>query len=429
MKKRVSRPSPLLHFVILATLATLGPAYYINFVGRGSSLTERYLLYPYVGEGLLVLVMGVVLFSFGWVAALAIPLRRRLNYQRHRHPATTRWPSLLFFCFLVLVLIFLLGPGPNEVQSNIAKLQTKVTGTLEAQSEIYFILSLLVAQAFLIFFDESHGKSRPSLYAWSVCFVAAILAVAVGSRYRGASALLIPIYYLYWTGRAKLITLLITAVAAMPLVSFLSTLRTYAQGVTQESGSGVLETFVAQWSVLDGAIVAAYLREVYPLGIFDAAIRVVEWNLPSFLVGDKDFVATVMARMVLTGDSGSGITLGLFGETYYYFGALVGGLVTVFLGMAVGRIKQFSSLPNLIGAGAFFTLATILIASLRNGFFSDMLTYVAIWVCVGVNIAIQRLSVSRPSRRSRGKQRYRTIDAVSVRSGERGRRSASAPRA
>lgn len=349
-------------------------------------LTNKVGVQSYVDQALLYLVGGNLSFILGyWLASAkgVAAVDKRVREAKSRTlPNVVIWAA---FFFAVIILLALSG----DFARNIFALLRKTRSDVEGQSFIYLFLAFLTFQSILISMS-SIRSGRDTRVAIVLALLTIVTAFACGSRVRAALCLAVPAVYHATCRGLRLKYVLLGGALLVGILAAGALVRSSVQ--TVESSGTLDEQLFASMSLLDPTAMALAMAERFSPTALESISTLILWNIPKSLIGEKELIAPVLARYTFFGDVAGGITLGLYGELFYYFGAVVLLIVCAAVGFAIRVLIQRSSSDTFTGRVYFLVVYFFLFSSLRNGLFIDLLSYMIIGVLALLNLAAVDLS-------------------------------------
>jgi oligosaccharide repeat unit polymerase len=364
-------------------LVGISVPYLYVMAGNPIFLANRVGVQSYLDEALTYLILGNTFFLLGFL----VPVARRRSTGRAMATNISSKPLVLVWSTFLVIVIGVLVLGGEGASMNIVALLRKTRGAVEGQNILYLFLSGLTFQSILMsIVTIRHNKAKGPAVVLAIVTIA--LDFICGSRIRAALTLLVPATYqaVYGGIRARYIVLG-AAVAVLILVGG-ATLRSSLQSV--ESAGSVDEGLFSSLSILDPMALSLAMSDRMSPNSADSVATLILWVLPKSLVGEKDPVAPILARYMYFGDSTGGITLGLYGELAYYFGAFGLVILCVGLGIAAQALVQKSNGASLVSFVSFLALYFMLFSSVRNGIFVDLLNYPTFGLLLALNLVTQR---------------------------------------
>jgi hypothetical protein len=358
-------------FLILTFIGAVGPLFFIGDQRQTEFLITRLGLQDSVAPALLLLVVGAAMFCAGYGLQRLRPTSAPSGDTQMNFTLGV-WAWIVF----VAVIVELMGGGWGSVQHSVSLLVTKVRNIAPNENLIFCFVSFAVFQACFLCLAAIDSPSRTrTILSVAIIVTTAALSFAVGSRLQAVFVLLVPLLALGARGRLRLATLAPAAVGGVAVVYAGDVVRRTAQGGDVRQAAGVLETFISSFSQIDPMALSVQLAGRAPTTILESLKVILLSPVPRAWLENKQLVAPIVARYVYFGDTLGGLTLGMFGEYYYYFGLT--GLVL--LGLATGWIASYLGRCAVGGAlihhAAFLAAAFLLFASLRDGPFNDLPTF------------------------------------------------------
>jgi oligosaccharide repeat unit polymerase len=301
----------------------------------------------------------------------------------------------MFYVWLVILVVETLlisGGNPANLARNIALLSTKVRGAVTTQAYVFLGLSVLMIQGsvtVLTAFEQSR-RNRDKIFLLATCtLITAAVCFACGSRSRALTTFLVPCFYIAWRSRRRLAYLWPVAIvavgAAVVGVVFLGQMVRYASQTHRSlDTASPLETFITSFSLLDPMCMVLGLRDSIPQDWLQSIATLVIWLLPSAWVA-KSMIGPLVLRHYYYGDYLGGVTLGMFGEYYFYFGYAGLVLLSFLSGWFLRHFGSVARRKDIYGRLVFTMLVYFSFVAIRDGFFVDMLDlilaalYLLVW--------------------------------------------------
>ncbi|MGH6957432.1 MAG: O-antigen polymerase [Caulobacteraceae bacterium] len=362
-------------FLALMALGALGPLFFVFSAKRSEFLIVSLGLQAEVLPALALLGLGALGFCGGYGAQRLRPARPGAA-----GPEASFTLGLAFWALCVAAILALMGGSAGAILRNTELLLSKVRGVTANQNLIFSILTVAVFQACLLALSAIDRPGRRRVTgAVLVVLATSVLAFSVGNRLQSIFVLLVPALAMGGRGRLRLSMLAPPAIVGLVLVYAGDMIRRAAQGGDPRNGEGLFATFAAAFSQLDPMAVAVQLAERVPTSALESLKALILWPVPHTMILHKALVAPLVARYLYFGDTLGGITLGMFGEYYYYFGLI--GLVL--LAFASGWVSSWLARRAAGGASishhvALVAVSMLMLSSLRDGVFNDMLNYVTL---------------------------------------------------
>lgn len=372
----------VLAWLLLNAVGIVVPYIYVSS-GDPIFLTNKVGVQSYVNDALWYLIGGNATFLLGYWFASATQVR---PVGRHAAQAkqVAMLPSVLVWVGFFLAVIVLLVAG-GDFTRNVFALLRKTRSDVEGQSFIYLFLAFLTFQSVLISLSSIRsGKGGRIAVALAVLTI--ITAFACGSRVRAALCLAMPaVYHATYRG-VRLKYLALGGALVVGILVAGAVVRSSAQSV--ESAGTLDEQLFASMSLLDPTAMALAMTERFSPTALESISTLILWNIPKSLIGEKALIAPVLARYTYFGDVAGGITLGLYGELFYYFGVVVLLIACAALGYFIRILIERSSSDTFAGRVCFLVAHFFLFSTLRNGLFIDLLSYVIIGVLALLNLGV-----------------------------------------
>ncbi|ATC23458.1 O-antigen polymerase [Caulobacter vibrioides] len=400
---REKRFPTLRAFLALWLIGTFGPLIVLTFDKDKNFLIEALKLHDRVFVSVVYLCIAALCVFSGYIAAVRASTGRYAGptHSVARAPARRaplHWNATLVIWILAITsMILLMAISPGGVLGTANALMSKVRNATKFQTIIYFLLPFVVFQAcFLSISAIQSGDKRKVWVTLTIVLVTAALSLAVGSRLNAVMSLLVPAIYFATNRGVKLAPLIACFALAIMLVYAGDLMRSTAQGRDLREASGsAAATFMSSYSIVDPMAVVTDLRERISPKATESTVTLVRWMLPSSIVGSKEPIGPIVARYVYYGDVLGGVTFGLFGEFYYYYGPIGLIVLSTLFGAALGVLTPRSGERSVLGAAYTVCIATLLFSSIRDGLFIDLLNmFTLIFIC-WVNISIANFSASR----------------------------------
>jgi oligosaccharide repeat unit polymerase len=359
-------------FLVLMLIGVVGPLFFVFSPTQTSFLIVLLGLEQEVGPALLLLAAATVAFCLGYGAQRLRPMHA---------PGDGLEISFAFALCVwgvsVAAILFLLGPSPAAAARNVQLMLSKIRGATTSQSLIFCILSVAVFQACFLALDalDRPGR-RKTLIVGALVLTTSALSFAMGNRLQCVLVILVPALAAGARGRLRPAMLVPPAALGVALIYLGDLIRRTAQGADVRESGGVMATFLSSFSQLDPMAVALQLSQRVPTTALESLKALAFWPVPRTIIAHKALVAPLVARYLYFGDVTGGITLGLFGEYFYYFGLVGMLLLACATGWASSLLARWAVAGQSIRHyAAFIAVMTLMLSSLRNGLFNDMLTF------------------------------------------------------
>ncbi|MBV9997021.1 MAG: oligosaccharide repeat unit polymerase [Caulobacteraceae bacterium] len=385
-------------FVLLVAIGTIGPLWFMRQDANADFLIPQLGLQRSVPAAMALLAVGSIALCAGCLVQRLRPIRDWTN-----GPEMNFAFGMVLWAATILVTLALLGGSPAAIARSIHLLDSRTRGAIPGQSLLFIFFTVGVFQVGLLALYAIDRPTGPRMVgAAGAVLVTAVLAFAMGSRLQAVLALLTPALAAGARGRLRPALMAPPALLGVAIVYMGDIIRRAAQGRDVREGGGILETFTSSFSQIDPMAVAVELAERVPTTALQSIKVVFLWLMPQVIVAHKPLPAPVVARYVYFSDNGGGITLGMFGEYYYYFG-IIGMIILAFMtGWALSQLARIAVqgvlLPHYV---AFMAVINLLFSSLRDGFFNDIMSYVLLAVLFLVNAAAGAL-LQASARRATG---------------------------
>ncbi|WP_247539939.1 O-antigen polymerase [Bradyrhizobium sp. 168] len=371
-------------WVLLNAIGIVIPYVYVTN-GDPVFLANKVGVQQYIDGALWCLLGGNAAFFLGYLFA-STHVRTIRQLPKNIREAGIAPGVAIWVAFFLSLFVLLAASG--DLTQNIFALLRKTRSDVEGQSFIYLFLAFLTFQSVLLSLS-SIRTGKNARVAIVLALLTMIAAFACGSRVRAALCLAIPAAYQAVYKGIRLKYVVIGVASVVGILAAGAMIRSSVQ--TVESSGTLDEQLFASMSLLDPTAMSLAMVERFSPKVMESISTLIFWNIPKSLIGEKTLIASVLARYTYFGDVAGGITLGLYGEVFYYFGAFALLVGCAGLGFVVRTLVLRSVSDSFAGRVYFLIVYFFLFSSLRNGLFIDLLSYAIIGVLALLNRGVADL--------------------------------------